>query len=127
MNKMFAKITSVFTLSVFLMAAVLCCCTQQSVHASTEKKLPACHAQKAKADSPVKTDCSCCTSKQLQADSNAKVTLQAPSVNAMPIAALLEVDIHHLIKQKFNLAYLDGPPGLLSEVPLYLLFRSIRC
>ncbi len=116
------------TLGLFAVAVILCCCTQQATQiAKASIAVPSCHAHKQKTDAPVSKDCSCCTAKKLQADSDGKLVIQVLQFASTPIILAHTAAAQPFIKQQFNLAYLDGPPGLSSEIPLYLLFRSIRC
>ncbi len=125
-------ITSLFSVTALVVAVVLCCCTNQTAHAFTvkaEKAMPACHMHKqAKADAapPATTDCACCTSKLLQADGIAKIVLVPPSFIPHVFIVVASLPINSFISVKYNLAYLDGPPGIDHDVPLYIKHHSLR-
>lgn len=114
-------------LSVFL-ATVLCCNVfVASSEANTAMKdMPGCHMNKGISDTPSTDHDNSCCKPQLHAD-----TIVKASFNFTQIALDFSVvDIFTYqptaLKDKFNLAYLDGPPGPTSEIPLYLITHSFR-
>jgi len=116
--------------TVFL-ATVLCCNPQLAQAKSSTgvdvamKGMPSCHAAKGKSSAPVKAEKDCCKP-QLQADHPVKISFEFSQL--VSDLSLIDVFIDHkiLLKEKFNLAYLNGPPGLASEVPLYLFTHNFR-
>ena len=136
MKKQFLAIVNFCLIVTVSLATVLCCnfsATQTAavgrssvVMSKMEKAMPACHAQRNQADAPMRTDCNCCISKQLQAEQPTKI-----SFNPAPIFssyALLDVLSQQSFapKAEFNLAYLNGPPGPISDTPLYIHLRNFR-
>ena len=117
------------------LATVLCCpfSAKQAMATSgfsvnmskAEKAMPACHSQRPKADATKKGDCSCCLNKQLQADQLGKISFNSALI--LSGYAFLNVLPQSLVlKTKFNLAYLDGPPGPISPTPHYIHFHNFR-
>ena len=128
---MFKKIklpTAFVMIAIFSVAIILCCCTQQPVHAaqvSVKKSVPACH-QQGKTKETQSQDCSCCSVKKITADSTVaspvipdqiKTSLFIEHANAMPVAGRIK---------QYYFSLRDGPPGS-SQVALYILHHSIRC
>lgn len=137
MKKYPLKIAVFYLIPALFLANLLCCHFPgiKSVQAAdfrsvsmlkTEKAVPSCHAQPNKTPAPVKRECSCCITQQLQADPPAKISLHIPqsiigylSVSVLPSAVFV-------LKDQFNLAFLNGPPGPISKTPLYIHLHNFR-
>ncbi len=129
MKNYFSKIlASGLILSVFL-ATALCCnvFVSSSAEANTGMKdMPGCHMNKGKFDTSSQDKDNSCCKPQLQADNPVKISFNLTHI--INDFSPLDVFIHQQIglKEKFNLAYLDGPPGPVSEIPLYLITHNFR-
>ena len=105
-------------------ASIICCCTAKAFVQGALVK-PACQhcpQKTAKSDS---SKHECCLVKASAAEEAPVFTLAASvakAVMAFEQTTYAVVKIH----TKFNLAYLNGPPGPISSVPLYIQSRSIR-
>lgn len=138
MKKYFYKILMLSLTLPVALTAVLCCrisgtsVAQASLSPSTAKKnqetMPACHAHarnKGKASLPAQGHCSCCI-QQLQADLLTKFSFTIkPSLTAFVFSDSRPHE-RLVLKSKFNLSYLDGPPGPVADSPLYIHFRNLR-
>ena len=136
MKKYISKIINLCLILALSLATVFCCnssATQAAaashssvVMAKTEKAMPACHRHRNQTPIPTKSDCSCCINKQLQADQPIRISFYAPQIviGYSSLAILLQQQL--VLKAKFNLAFLDGPPGPISDSPLYIHFHNIR-
>ena len=131
MKKYFYKIlTSGLILTVFL-TAVLCCHCLKTAEAgyfpglmNVAKPMPACHAHPGKTGGPAQAD-HCCNP-QLQADHPAKIFLKIPqTVNDFVLLSILFPQ-QFVFQDRFNLACLNGPPGPISDPPLYILSHNFR-
>lgn len=130
MKKHFSKIlASSLILTVFL--ATVLCCNPQSVQASTVsvsntsmEDMPNCPERKGKASTPAKVN-DCCNP-QLQAEHPVKISLNFPQIVNDLFSVHIFVYKPVVLKEKFNLAYLNGPPGLASDIPLYLSTHNFR-
>lgn len=117
-------------LSVTVFFATVLCCSFSGVAqasgtlANIEKPLPACHAQSGKTNVPAQEG-DCCKP-QLQAEQSARTILSATQIvtDLIPVEFLPQQIF--ALKGKFNLAYLDGPPGPVSETPLYITVHNFR-
>ncbi|MCR4337887.1 MAG: hypothetical protein NUV91_08810 [Candidatus Omnitrophica bacterium] len=96
-----------------------------SMLAKAQTSMPACHAQEAKAATPTKQDCTCCL-KQLQADYPVPTASVVPQFSKSFLAVNFSQDSFCALESKINLAFLHGPPGSLSDIPLYLRLRNFR-
>ena len=131
MKKYFCKILTFSLIPAIFSAAVLCCPylkTAEAGHFScllnVEKPMPACHAHHGKADATAKTE-NCCKL-QLPADHPPKISLNIPqTVNGLVLLNILFPQ-KFVLKDQFNFACLDGPPGWESDPPLYILSHNFR-
>ena len=129
MKKYLTKITVSSLILTFSLASTLCCHSFAATTPSsikTEHAMPSCHAHKNKAAAPVKGTCDCCVTKQLPADSAANISLNIPKVILGDLSSNILSNPFSIIKTKFNLAYLDGPPGPISDIPLYIQSHNFR-
>ena len=128
MKKYFSKISISFLILTFSLASTLCCHSFAATSSSvkTDRALPACHAHKNRSESPVKGTCDCCVSKQSSADSAVNFSLRVPQILLGYLSLNMLSSPFSPVKTKFNLAYLDGPPGHYSEIPLYLKSHAFR-
>ena len=128
MKKYFSKISISFLILTFSLASTLCCHSFAATSSSvkTDRALPACHAHQDKAAAPIRGACDCCVTKQLPADSTANISLNIPKVTFSYLSSNILSNPFSIIKTRFNLAYLDGPPGHYSEIPLYLKSHAFR-
>ncbi len=119
-------------------ATVVCCPKMvlaqtgevQMIGVKDQKAVPSCHAPKAEAKNvntekaPAGNDCTCCITKQFRADCPTQITLNIPHfyitlINAAPQLLVSE-------QNEFDGAYLHGPPGPASEIPLYISYHNFR-
>ena len=128
MNKTFSKVLSLGVIFALGLAAVLCCDLSKKVNAAEtgSKHCSAClipHTNKAQ--TPSQDNGSCCRPK-LQAYSLNTVSLNiAPSLTGFtPVILKSEQTI--ALKTNFNLTFLHGPPGSISDTPLYIDFHNLR-
>ena len=128
MKKYFSKMVTAALIPTLSLATILCCdLSVIKVAKAAESTMPACHRPKAKAAVPVKSKCDCCAHKQLQADVPTKASFQIPQTPVLGYAFLDILSASSVVfKSKFNLAYLNGPPGPISESPRYIHFHNFR-
>ena len=131
MKKYFSKIVSLGVILPVSFATIFCCqfSLVKPVAASavkTHDAMPACHAHKNKASAPMKSNCECCVSKRLQADQLTKNSFEISKVVTGYVFSNVFPSTISILKDKFNLAYLNGPPGPASDTPLYIHLRNIR-
>ena len=119
------KISILALTAVFFTSVILCCCLTKTTQAD-EPNVPACHkTTDTKKTSHNANDYGCCKSK-FQADHAIVVSLNITPA-ALELVSLEPVsDSHPILKNKLDLAYLDGPPGLTSNTPLYISFHNFR-
>jgi hypothetical protein len=119
----FQKLSVLALVAVFVVSAIVCCCFTRTVQA--DEVLPACHQSAQGKKASHDQECECCKSK-LQADYLSKVSFNAvlSVLDFSPLEFLLQSC--SVIPSKFHLAYLNGPPGPTSEIPLYVHFHNFR-
>ena len=121
-----SHIACVLAVSVLAMMA-FCCCTAKAVQAAMLKSKACSHCavdKSAKADKNQSHDC--CFAKASKGEV-AKAFELAPQSLISVQAFFAAVDRPLFVaKSTLNLAYLDGPPGPVTEVALYYQSRSIR-
>ena len=104
----------------FLAGTIFCCCIRQFVQ---EKAQTSCCHKTTKAD-PVKCGAGC--SSIIKSAENTKLFDLVPSSGVMPVppvvVSVFSFKPVHAIKSVF----LNGPPGPVSVVPLYIQSRSLR-
>ena len=131
MKKVSSKIlASGLILAVFL-ATVLCCNFSVAAQSNgshclvkkPETSTSTCHYCKTGTKS--KSESSCCL-KQLQADQPTQISLNFQQVDTSHTPLDVLPQTNPFLKTKFNLAYLDGPPGPISNTPFYILSHSFR-
>ncbi len=130
MNRSLSKIAVFSLILTFSSASILCCHSKAEASSlssliKAQQALPPCHTHKAKTSTPVKNNCDCCVTKQSQADSPISLSSNVPQVMLGYLSSNFSLT-QVCIKNKFNLAYLDGPPGPIAEIPLYLQSHNFR-
>ncbi len=130
MKKYFSKIIHFSLILPLALATVMCCqfswTKPAAASVNIEKSMPACHLHKNKPSTPSKNNCSCCATKQLQAEQASKISLDGlKTVNHFVFLSVLPAQSSAL-KTKFNLAYLHGPPGLYADISLYIQNHNLR-
>ena len=127
MKRSLLKIVTFALIPTLSLATVLCCNLSfiKTAQASTPA-MPACHAHKAKASVPVKGNCECCKTKQLQADLPTKMSFDPVQVIIGQMSLLGSFQKSLFFKDEFNLAYLNGPPGPIAQTPLHISFHNFR-
>ena len=137
MKKYFSKIVSLSLILAVSWAGVFCCqlfktplaeaSDSSAALPNTGQAMPSCHAKKeGKTSTPVQSDCGCCAAKQLQTNASPRISLFIPQTTIEYV--LLNVFFQPLasFKEKFDLAYLNGPPKSASDTPLYISLRNLR-
>ncbi len=121
-----SHIACVLAVSVLAMMA-FCCCTVKSVQAAMLKSKACGHCavdKTAKADKKQSHDC--CFAKASKGEAVKVFELASQSLGSAPTFVEAAFRPLFVVKSTLNLAYLDGPPGPLTTVPLYYQSRSIR-
>ncbi len=117
-NKAFAKAGVSFLIITVFFAYTFCC--SFSSLAQAERGCQACHQHTAS------TKDHCCKT-QYQADLPSSFSYNKAIQSATVFASLESlVDPISFPRAKFDLAYLDGPPGPISNTPFYIQFRNLR-
>ena len=127
MKTYLSKIAVSFLIVTFFLASTFCCHSFAATTPSslkTQHALPAYHAHKTSV--PAKGTCDCCVTKQLPADSAASISLNIPKIILGYLSSNVLTVQFPPLKTKFNLAYLDGPPGPNSKTPLYIQSHNFR-
>ncbi len=127
MGPTFKSMLVVTLAAVFTVASVFCCCVRHIAQASvTAPKTHACCASKGKAaeHSSKTTDCPHCS-----------ISLKSTQIQSVESIPSFSITIKILPSDMIFVAYTpvvyqspwaDGPPGFLSEVPLYITTHQIR-
>ena len=128
MKTYLSKIAVSCLILTFSLASTFCCHSFAAMVPSSIKieRVPACHTHQDKTSTPVKGTCDCCVTKQLPADSADKISLNIPKVIIGSLSSNILAVQFCPLKTKFNLAYLDGPPGPVAQSPLYLQSHNFR-
>ncbi len=78
-----------------------------------------------KGGAAAKTESKCCF-QQLQAEQPVLISFNFSNTVINHVSFNVFSIQPGVIKSKYNLAYLDGPPGPISVAPRYISFRSFR-
>ena len=137
MKKYFSKMVGSSLIIAVAFATVFCCHPSSVASAASttntaetksshdfklaKKVILVCHHCKPSTSN--KTDKTCCT-KQFQAVVPNPISLNA---NILQLSVIRHLDQPaYFFHSKFNLAYLYGPPGQTSQIPLYILTHHFR-
>ncbi len=135
MKKTISNIVGSILILPTALATILCCNfsgiaqakSASAMFSKTESAMPSCHANPLHQSNSTKSNALCCHV-QLQANLLTKFSLDTlPTVsNLFPTDLILTHSA--ILKNKFNLAFLDGPPvpGSVFETPRFIHFRNIR-
>lgn len=124
-----------FLIPMISLAAVLCCnfmgvnsaeAGKLSVALSKAEKLPPCHKQKEEPPVSDQRDCNCYKEKKLQADLRAQSSIPTAQEVIGYLSFHVSPQYAMPFKNKLTIAYLDGPPGPVSDTPLYLTHHNFR-
>ncbi len=119
-----AIVSAVLATTVIVMVAV-CCCTLKPLMAKAQV-CSHCHAQSTSQKADPQSH-ACCLTKLAPFESAVQSFVLTPSIEKIVYAMTHAVEFAFTpVKIKFNLAYLDGPPGIVNEIPLYLKTHSLR-
>ncbi|MBI3601985.1 MAG: hypothetical protein HY209_03735 [Candidatus Omnitrophica bacterium] len=123
MRKTVKIIAAVFVGLIFLASVALCSCAVKSAHVFGKKISCSDCASKAQ---PTPLSHECCLTKTIPMDAAKNLVVSMPLFSWWPVvmASLLYIVPRPHIA--FRTAYLNGPPGLVSLVPLYIQSRSLR-
>ena len=137
MKKYFSKVIGSNLIITIAFATVLCCHPSSTASAASitntaeaksshdfklaKKVILVCrHCKPGASD---KTDKTCCI-KQFQAVVPNQISL---NTDILKLSVIHHFDQQvYFFQSKFNLAYLDGPPGQTSPIPLYILTHHFR-
>ncbi len=123
MSTLGRKITAVCVAASFMMAALYCCCF--STIQWSKQKSSCCAAKESKDQKTSKQDCPHCNSSfhaELALKDTGHVTLAA--VDALPVTFERTISYAPVVVGKS--LFINGPPGPLHTVPLYIKFPSLR-
>ena len=136
MKKYVFKIVIPCVISTLSLVTVLCCdfsgmqvaeAGSSSIVLKKEKAVPLCHASKVdKKETPNQKNCSCCKEKRIQADLPTNISLNTYKTIIDYVALSLLPEQVAVFRAQFNLTYLNGPPGPISDIPLYLHSHNLR-
>ncbi len=121
MRMTFKSIFALTLAGIFLAGSVLCCCIRHLAKAENAAKASCCH-KKAKADTD-KDSCGSCSSMVKSAENVKVFDLAVSNIHSTPVFIQnFSFKPVHSIKPVF----LNGPPGPVSAVPLFILQRTLR-
>ena len=134
MKKYFSRVMSSSLMIVVAFATVVCCHPSSTASTASTAEAKSSHDLKfarkgmlvchhCKPSTSNKTDKTCCI-KQFQAVVPNQISL---NTNIPQLSFIRHLNQHgYSLQSKFNLAYLDGPPGQTSQIPLYILTHHFR-
>ena len=127
MRKTFKSALVLGLAAVFTVGSVLCCCVRNIAQAHAAAKIHSCCAAKAKADTQHKAgDCSQCSSSLKIAEAAQPISFVSPLVFAFKVLPADMAFIPRPQLAEYKTAWINGPPGFFTAVPLYIQSRSIR-
>ena len=127
MRKTFKSALILGLAGVFTAASVLCCCVRNIAHAAVPTKIHSCCAAKAKADTQHKAgDCSQCSSSLKIAEAAQPVGFSSYLVLEYKVLPANTAFVLRTPVAAYQTAWIHGPPGFFTAVPLYIQSRSIR-
>lgn len=118
-------VSGILAVTVIVMVAVCCCALKPAVaavkmcsHCKSQQPVD----QKADHKSP-----ECCLTKLAPFESAAQSFVLKVSIDKISYLVTHAVEFAFApAKVKFNLAYLDGPPGIVDALPIYLINKQFR-
>ena len=134
MKNYFSKVVGSSLIIAVTFATVLCCHPSSAASITNTAEAKSSHDFKlakkvilvcrhCKPNTSNKTDKTCCI-KQFHAVVPNQISL---TTNILQLSVIRHLDQQgYFLQSKFNLAYLDGPPGQTSQIPLYILTHHFR-
>ncbi len=115
-------LTAVCLAASFLVASIYCCCFS-SIQLAKQKH-NCCATKSQKSEKPAQHDCPHCNS-SFNADVTVKDAHQI-EVGVVSLATVIETKVVHLPVIYGKSLFINGPPGPVVTVPLYIQHHALR-